>query len=67
MIDGRYRWPGNTLIYEIGGELRGSEGLIQTAMQQISSVSCIQFKKRSNEQHFVHFQVKFQIFPFSIK
>lgn len=59
MIDGNYRWPGNTMIYDIGGELRGSEGLIQSAMQQISSGSCIKFKRRTNENQFVHFQVKF--------
>lgn len=63
MIDPKYRWPGNTLIYDIGSGLRSAENLIQTAMSQISSSSCVKFKKRTNEKKYVHFQVKF--FSFS--
>ncbi|XP_055298047.1 zinc metalloproteinase nas-4-like [Sitodiplosis mosellana] len=56
LIDSRSRWPKNTLIYDIGRELRGQEKLIQDAMSEISKGSCIKFKKRTNEKHYVHFQ-----------
>lgn len=56
LIDSSRRWPGNTLIYEISSSLRGVENQIQSAMQQISSGSCIKFKKRTNERGYVSFQ-----------
>lgn len=57
LIDTRLRWPGNTLIYDIGKEMRDAETLIKSAMSQISSGTCIKFKKRTNEQNYVRFQV----------
>ncbi|XP_074602191.1 zinc metalloproteinase nas-8-like [Brevipalpus obovatus] len=53
--DTNYLWPNGELVYEIDSSLANHRGLIQQAMQHISSMSggCIKFKERSSEPAYV--------------
>lgn len=57
LIDLKLRWPEKTVIYEFSDDLGEDESVLKEAMEIIQSVSCIKFKKRTDEQGYVFFTV----------
>ncbi|CAG7731719.1 unnamed protein product [Allacma fusca] len=57
LIGDQYRWPNRELIYVIDNAFdAGERGIVEAAMNEISSKTCIRFRQRSNENDYVFIQ-----------
>lgn len=53
-----YRWPNRVIPYELTRTFtRYEKGIILQAMKQITSRTCLSFKRRSTEMDFISIQV----------
>lgn len=57
VIATKYRWANNTLVYELSSKhTKKQNDFIEKALSKIASVSCLKFKRRTDEKDFVRMQ-----------
>ncbi|XP_076060165.1 astacin-like [Oratosquilla oratoria] len=49
-----YRWPGGVIPYVIDGSLSGYEYIVEDGMAEIERLTCIRFRKRTNEADYIN-------------
>lgn len=58
LVDTKYRWPNKTLIYQLSDEhTKEQSDFIEAALKVVESVSCVKFKRRTDEQQYVEITV----------
>lgn len=58
LVDTKYRWPNKTLIYQLSDQhTKEQNAFIEDALKVLESVSCVRFKRRTNEQEYVQLTV----------
>lgn len=58
LVDTKYRWPNKTLIYQLSeGHTKEQNDFIEEALKVLESVSCVKFKRRTNEEKYVEITV----------
>lgn len=54
LIESNWRWPDKVIPYQLSNEHSKRENdMIEEALKRIESVSCVKFKRRTNEKDYI--------------
>lgn len=59
LIDTRYRWPNNTVVYNMNSPPfeQYEKDLVERSLKSIEDVTCVKFVRRTNEDYYVNLTV----------